>query len=113
MQKTTILAIAVAMVANAQRIHTEPSARNRVIRLQTTPNHLSVIELAEPVTEVAAGSSSYKIEWRDNKVFRAASRTGSCHQPLHLDRNPAADLRTRDGSIRRGRAVLLSIQFLP
>jgi hypothetical protein len=25
--------------------------------------------LAEPVTEVAAGSSSYKIEWRGNKVF--------------------------------------------
>jgi hypothetical protein len=69
MQKTTILAIAVAMAANAQKISTEPSARNRVIRLQTTPNHLSVIELAEPVTEVAAGSSSYKIEWRDNKVF--------------------------------------------
>jgi hypothetical protein len=69
MQKTTILAIAVAMVANAQRINTEQSDRNRVIRLQTAPNHLSVIELAEPVTEVAAGSSSYKIEWRDNKVF--------------------------------------------
>src|ERR1035437_4552266 len=33
------------------------------------PNHLSIIELAELVTEVAAGSSSYKIEWRGNKVF--------------------------------------------
>src|SRR4029450_13666286 len=64
-----ILAIALAMVANAQRINTEQSDRNRVIRLQTAPHHLSVIELAEPVTEVAAGSSSYKIEWRDNKVF--------------------------------------------
>jgi hypothetical protein len=30
---------------------------------------LNVIELAEPVTEVAAGSSSYKIEWHGNKVF--------------------------------------------
>jgi hypothetical protein len=40
-----------------------------VIRLNITANHLSVIELAETVTEVAAGSSSYKIEWRGNKVF--------------------------------------------
>ena len=30
---------------------------------------MSIIELAEPVTEVAAGSSSYKIEWRGNNVF--------------------------------------------
>ena len=54
---------------NAQTIETQKSDRNRVVRLQTVANHLSVIELAEPVTEVAAGSSSYKIEWRGNKVF--------------------------------------------
>ena len=28
-----------------------------------------MIELGEPVTQVAAGSSSFKIEWRENKVF--------------------------------------------
>ena len=28
-----------------------------------------MIELNEPVTQVAAGSSSFKIEWRENKVF--------------------------------------------
>ena len=43
--------------------------RQKVIRVETAPNHLSIIELAEPVIEVAAGSSSYKIEWRGNKVF--------------------------------------------
>ena len=40
-----------------------------MIRVETAPNHLSVIELAEAVTKVAAGSSSYKIEWRGHKVF--------------------------------------------
>ena len=40
-----------------------------VPRSSTTQNHLSVIELGEPVTQVAAGSSSFKIEWRENKVF--------------------------------------------
>src|SRR5690349_20292974 len=69
MRKPIILTLALALAASAQKIETERSDRNRVIRLQTVPNHLSVIELAEPVTEVAAGSSSYKIEWRGNKVF--------------------------------------------
>jgi hypothetical protein len=69
MQKTIVFTIAIALTANAQKIETEKSDRHRVIRLETAPNHLSIIELAETVTEVAAGSSSYKIEWRGNKVF--------------------------------------------
>jgi hypothetical protein len=69
MRKPIVLTLALALAASAQKIETERSDRNRVIRLQTVLNHLSVIELAEPVTEVAAGSSSYKIEWRGNKVF--------------------------------------------
>ncbi|MFN7998393.1 MAG: TrbG/VirB9 family P-type conjugative transfer protein [Bryobacteraceae bacterium] len=69
MQKTIVFTIAIALAANAQRIETEKSDRHKVIRVETAPNHLSIIELAEPVTEVAAGSSSYKIEWRGNKVF--------------------------------------------
>ncbi len=69
MQKTIAFAIAIALAANAQRIETEKSDRHKVIRVETVPNHLTIIELAEPVTEVAAGSASYKIEWRGNKVF--------------------------------------------
>ena len=69
MQKTIAFTIAIALTANAQRIETEKLDRHKVIRVETAPNHLSIIELAEPVTEVAAGSSSYKIEWRGNKVF--------------------------------------------
>jgi hypothetical protein len=52
-----------------QKIETQTLDRNRVTRLGTTQYHLSVIELGEPVTQVAAGSSSFKIEWRENKVF--------------------------------------------
>jgi hypothetical protein len=69
MQRIVAFTIAAALVANAQKIQTEKSDRHKVIRVETAPNHLSVIELAEPVAEVAAGSSSYKIEWRGNKVF--------------------------------------------
>jgi len=69
MQKIIAFTVAIALTADAQRIEIEKSDRHKVIRVETAPNHLSVIELAEPVTEVAAGSSSYKIEWRGNKVF--------------------------------------------
>jgi hypothetical protein len=69
MQKIIAFTIAIALTADAQRIETEKSDRHKVIRVETAPNHVSVIELAEPVIEVAAGSSSYKIEWRGNKVF--------------------------------------------
>lgn len=69
MLKTIAVAIAVTLAARAQRIETEKSDRHKVIRVETAPNHLSVIELADPVSEGAAGSSSFKIEWRGNKVF--------------------------------------------
>jgi hypothetical protein len=69
MHKAIVFTIAIALAANAQRIETEKSDRHKVIHVETAPNHLSIIELADPVTEVAAGSSSFKIEWRGNKVF--------------------------------------------
>lgn len=69
MRKVLVFSIGIALTASAQRIDTEKSDPHRVVRVATAPNHLSVIELAEPVMEVAAGSSSYKIEWRENKVF--------------------------------------------
>jgi hypothetical protein len=42
---------------------------SRIVQVWTAMNHLTVIEIGEPVTNVAAGSSAFKIEWRDNKVF--------------------------------------------
>ena len=53
----------------AQRIETHTSDRERIVRVQTALNHLTVIEVGEPVLTVAAGSSAFKIEWRENKVF--------------------------------------------
>ena len=53
----------------AQKIGTETSDRTRIVHLKTALNHLTVIEVGEPVIEVAAGSPTFKVEWRDNKVF--------------------------------------------
>ena len=69
MQRTLTLIVIATLAAFGQKIETQKSDRNKITRLGTTRNHLSVIELGEPVTQVAAGSSSFKIEWRENTVF--------------------------------------------
>lgn len=53
----------------AQKIERETSDRTQIIHLKTALNHLTVIELREPVIQVATGSQSFKVEWRENKVF--------------------------------------------
>src|SRR6202050_2795623 len=54
----------------AQKIDTRTPSRERVVRVQTAMNHLTVIEVAEPVATVAVGSpQAFKVERRENKVF--------------------------------------------
>src|SRR6266487_4169219 len=54
----------------AQKIDTETPSRERVVRVQTAMNHLTVIEVAEPVATVAVGSpQAFKVERRANKGF--------------------------------------------
>jgi hypothetical protein len=66
----TILIIAAAAIPLAgQKIEKETTDRSQIVHLKTALNHLTVIELREPVIQVAAGSQSFKVEWRENKVF--------------------------------------------
>lgn len=69
----TILIIVVLVTATipvlGQKIERETSDGSRIIHLKTALNHLTVIELREPVIQVATGSQSFKVEWRENKVF--------------------------------------------
>jgi hypothetical protein len=55
--------------ALAQKIETNQPDRGRIIRVETALNHLTVIEVGEPITMVAAGSPAFRVERRDNKVF--------------------------------------------
>jgi len=63
------IVLMLAVAAEPQRIETQHPDASKVTRVETTMNHLTVIEVGEPVSTVAAGSSAFKIEWRDNKVF--------------------------------------------
>jgi hypothetical protein len=53
----------------AQKIEPENADRTQIVHLKTALDHLTVIELGEPVLQVASGSPSFKVEWRENKVF--------------------------------------------
>jgi type IV secretory pathway VirB9-like protein len=64
-----IIGVATAAPLLGQRIENQTSDRGQVVHLKTALNHLTVIELREPVIQVATGSQSFKVEWRENKVF--------------------------------------------
>jgi hypothetical protein len=67
---SVISALAVLVLpAWAQKIEVQKPDPNRIVRVETALNHLTVIEVREPVITVAAGSPAFKIEWRENKVF--------------------------------------------
>ena len=64
-----IITVFAVLPGFGQKIETQKADRTKITRLATTQNHLSVLEFNEPVKEVAVGSSNFKIEWRENKVF--------------------------------------------
>src|SRR6516164_6361662 len=66
---TFALIQAIFMPAIAQKIETGNSDRKQIIHLKTALDHLTIIELGEPVLQVASGSPSFRVEWRENKVF--------------------------------------------
>ena len=69
MKRIPIITVFAVLAAFGQKIETQKADRTKITRLATTQNHLSVIEFNEPVKEVAVGSSNFKVEWRENKVF--------------------------------------------
>jgi hypothetical protein len=55
--------------AVGQRISSYSNRRDEIMHIQTAMDHLTVLEMSEPVLSVAAGSPVFKVEWRENKVF--------------------------------------------
>ena len=98
----TLAVLAVFVLpAWAQKIEIQKPDRNQIVRVQTALNHLTVIEVGETVTTVAAGSPAFKIEWRENKVFVQPTEPNVNHESLYLDGLRAAELRTGGGGRRR------------
>ena len=69
MKRMLTIAAMACLAAFGQKIETRKADRTKITRLATAQNHLSVLEFDEPVKEVAVGSSNFKVEWREDKVF--------------------------------------------
>jgi hypothetical protein len=58
------------LIGSAQKLETQTLDPKKVIRVETAKDHLTVLELGEPVTMVAVGNqNAFSIERRENKVF--------------------------------------------
>lgn len=71
-----VLAVSLPPALFAQTVRTRASGENEIVRVRTALDHLTVIQLAEPVLSVAAGSEAFKVEWRGNKVFVEPNEAG-------------------------------------
>ena len=72
MNKVWVSFIAVAVLswpAPGQKVEVQKPDRGQILHVQTALNHLTVLEMTEPVSTVAVGSPVFKVEWRENKVF--------------------------------------------
>jgi len=78
MQRFTsgLIVLILAVPLWAQKIDTAMPSRDRVVPIHTALDHLTVIEVGEPVITVATGSAAFKVEWRDNKVFIEPTEPG-------------------------------------
>jgi hypothetical protein len=64
-----VAAAALSWPAWGQKVEVEKPDRGKILRVETALNHLTVLEMSEPVSTVAVGSPVFKVEWRENKVF--------------------------------------------
>ena len=65
-----LLVLFAASDLNAQKLETQTADPRRVVRVETARDHLTVIELNEPVSMVAVGNqNAFTVERRENKVF--------------------------------------------
>src|SRR5689334_18876942 len=102
-----LIIVLTAVPVAAQRVERESSDPNQIIHLRTALNHLTVIELREPVVQVATGSQSFKVEWRENKVFvqptESAASTNlfiwTASERLNYELEPAGDVAAMDFAV--------------
>ncbi len=70
------LLLAAGSIASAQTITHQAVNPNVVTPVATALNHLSLIELPEPITRAAVGSDDVRIEWHGNTIALKPVRQG-------------------------------------
>ena len=64
-----LVVTALSRSAWGQKVEVQKPDRGQILHVQTALNHLTVLEMTEPVSTVAIGSPVFKVQWRENKVF--------------------------------------------
>jgi hypothetical protein len=60
---------ALSLPAWGQKVEVQKQDRSQILHVRTAFNHLTVLEMNEPVSTVAVGSPMFKVEWRESRVF--------------------------------------------
>ena len=110
-----ILAMA-SFPVRGQKIETEKPGRDQIVHVQTAMNHLTVVEVGEPAMPVASGSSAFRIEWRENKVFIQPTEPNvatnlfiwTASRRLNYELEPAGSVETMDFAIDQPGTGILS-----
>ena len=79
-------------MAFAQSIVHQPVNPNSVTPVHTALDHISILQLPEKITRVAAGSDAMQVEWHDNSVFIKPLKAGPVDEPDGVDRAPDVNL---------------------
>ena len=75
---STVLAGIVAAGLPGQKLETQSPDTKKIVRVETARDHLTVIELGDPVTMVAVGNqNAFNVERRENKVFVKPAEDGA------------------------------------
>jgi hypothetical protein len=74
--KVAALILAAGSVASAQMITHQSVSASTVVPVATALNHLSLIELPEPIVRAAVGSEDVRVEWHGNTVVVKPVRQG-------------------------------------
>ena len=68
-RQVILFLIAAAILFLTTNLVASGPTQQDITHVATALDHLTVLEFDEPVTMAAAGSTSFQIEWKDNKVF--------------------------------------------
>ena len=70
MRSLLLAGLLAATLVTAQKIEVQTLDPRKIVRVETAKDHLTVIEVADPVSMVAVGNpGAFTVERRENKVF--------------------------------------------
>lgn len=66
-----------ALTLSAQRIETETDSQDKVVKVQTAMNHITLIEAPGDITRTAVGSKAFQVERQGNLVLIQPQQEGA------------------------------------